>query len=75
MVETLREPVVVLSLESSNFSRNTRTINVRINEAESASYLAGGRCGELECRNGFQTQNKDFDGWVKGKTRSAERVM
>jgi hypothetical protein len=41
MAETLRELVVVLSLDSSNFSRNMRTINARIKEAESTFRLAG----------------------------------
>ena len=34
MAETLRELVVALSLDSSNFSRNMRTINLQIKEAE-----------------------------------------
>ena len=41
MVETLREPVVTLSLDSGNFSRNMRTINQQIKEAESTFRLAG----------------------------------
>ena len=41
MAETLRELVVALSLDSSNFSRNMRTINAQIKEAESAFRLAG----------------------------------
>ena len=32
MAETLRELVVALSLDSSNFSRNMRTINAQIKE-------------------------------------------
>ena len=35
MAETLREPVVALSLDSGNFSRNMRSINQQIREAES----------------------------------------
>ena len=35
MAETLRELVVALSLDSSNFSRNMRYINQQIKEAES----------------------------------------
>ena len=42
MAETLRELVVALSLDSSNFSRNMRTINQQIKEAESTFRLAGG---------------------------------
>ena len=41
MAETLREPVVALSLDSSNFSRNMRTINQQIKEAEPTFRLAG----------------------------------
>ena len=41
MAETLRELVVALSLDSSNFSRNMRTINQQIKEAESTFRLAG----------------------------------
>lgn len=41
MDETLRELVVALSLDSSHFSRNMRTINQQIKEAESTFRLAG----------------------------------
>ena len=41
MVETLREPVVTLSLDSGNFSRNMRTINQQIKEPGSTFRLAG----------------------------------
>ena len=41
MAETLRELVVALSLDSSNFSRNMRTINQQIKKAESTFRLAG----------------------------------
>ena len=41
MAETLRELVVALSLYSSNFSRNMRTINAQIKEAEPTFRLAG----------------------------------
>ena len=41
MAETLRELVVALSLDSSNFSRNMRSINQQIKEAESTFRLAG----------------------------------
>lgn len=41
MAETLRELVVALSLDSSHFSRNMRTINQQIKEAESTFRLAG----------------------------------
>ena len=41
MAETLRELVVALSLDSSNFSSNMRTINQQIKEAESTFRLAG----------------------------------
>ena len=41
MSEILRELVVALSLDSDNFSRNMRTINQQIKEAESTFRLAG----------------------------------
>lgn len=41
MAETLRELVVALLLDSSHFSRNMRTINQQIKEAESTFRLAG----------------------------------
>jgi len=41
MSEVLRELVVALSLDSDNFSRNLRTINQQIKEAESTFRLAG----------------------------------
>ena len=41
MAETLRELVVALSLDSSNFSRNMRTINKQIKEAKPTFRLAG----------------------------------
>lgn len=45
MAETLRELVVALSLDSSNFSRNMRTINRQIKEAESTFRLAEDEAG------------------------------
>ena len=52
MAETLRELVVALSLDSSNFSRNMRSINQQIKESAdqgSRVHLPFGwcRCGEL----------------------------
>lgn len=41
MSETLRDLVVSLSLDSDNFSRNIRTVNQQIKEAESTFKLAG----------------------------------
>ena len=41
MAETLREIVAALSLDSSNFLRNMRTINRQIKEAASTFRLAG----------------------------------
>ena len=41
MAVTLRELVVALSLDSSNFSRNIRTISQQIKQAESTIRLAG----------------------------------
>ena len=46
MAETLRELVVALSLDSSNFSRNMRTINQQIKEAESTFRIACHRRNE-----------------------------
>ena len=48
MAETLRELVVALSLDSSNFSRNMRTINLQIKEAESTFKLAGAGVDNFE---------------------------
>ncbi len=39
MAETLRELVVALSLDSSNFSRNMRSINQQNKEAESTGRM------------------------------------
>ena len=41
MAEVLRKLVVALSLDSSNFSRNMRTINQQIKETESTFRLTG----------------------------------
>lgn len=41
MADTLRELVVALSLDSGNFTRNMKTINLQIKEAESEFTLAG----------------------------------
>ena len=41
MAETLRELVVALLLDSSNFLRNMRTINQQIKEADSTFRMAG----------------------------------
>ena len=48
MAETLHELVVALSLDSSNFSRNMRTINAQIKEAESS--LTSDRSWRTELR-------------------------
>lgn len=48
MSETLRELVVSLSLNSDNFSRNMRTINQQIKEAESSFKLAGAGVNDFE---------------------------
>ena len=44
----MRELVVALSLDSDNFSRNLRTINQQIKEAESTFKLAGAGVGNFE---------------------------
>jgi len=46
--EVLRELVVALSLDSDNFSRNMRTINKQIQEAESTFKLAGAGIDKFE---------------------------
>jgi len=48
MSEVLRELVVALSLDSDNFSRNLRTINQQIKEAESTFKLAGAGVANFE---------------------------
>lgn len=48
MSEVLRELVVALSLDSDNFSRNLRTINQQIKEAESTFRLAGAGIDKFE---------------------------
>ena len=48
MSEVLRELVVELSLDSDNFSRNMRTINQQIKEAESTFRLAGAGVDKFE---------------------------
>jgi len=48
MSEVLRELVVALSLDSDNFSRNLRTINKQIKEAESTFNLAGAGIDNFE---------------------------
>lgn len=48
MSEVLRELVVALSLDSDNFSRNMRTINQQIKEAESTFRLAGAGIDKFE---------------------------
>ena len=40
MSETLRDLVVSLSLQTDNFTRNIKTVNTHIKEAESAFKLA-----------------------------------
>ena len=48
MSEVLRQLVVALSLDSDNFSRNMRTINQQIKEAESSFRLAGAGVDNFE---------------------------
>ena len=83
MAETLRELVVRLSLESGNFSRNMKTINQQIKEAESEFRLAGagidnfgstvkGTQARLEMlRTKMDMQNKSVDQYAK-TLKSAE---
>jgi len=46
--ETLRDLVVSLSLNSDNFTRNTKSIRKQIQEAESAFKLASAGVGNFE---------------------------
>lgn len=57
MAETLRELVVSLSLQSDNFSRNIKTINEQIKEAESEFKAAGaGADGFASSTDGLKTK-------------------
>lgn len=48
MAETLRDLVVSLSLDSDNFSRNIKSINSQIKEAESEFRLAASGVDNFE---------------------------
>ena len=61
MAETLRELVVALSLDSSNFSRNMRSINQQIKEAESTFRLAGAGVENFE-KTVAGTEAKNYTG-------------
>ena len=50
MSETLRDLVVSLSLNSDNFTRNIKSINKQIQEAESAFRLASAGVENFETR-------------------------
>ena len=72
MAETLRELVVALSLDSSNFSRNMRTINAQIKEAESTFRLAGAQTDDIN-QKAVRHQNGSWsdspaqtEGWSGG---------
>ena len=77
MSEVLRELVVALSLDSDNFSRNMRTINQQIKEAESnighLSSISGlGRSpGE---GNGYPLQYSGLENSMDRGTRSEEHT-
>ena len=58
MAETLCELVVALSLDSSNFSRNMRTINAQIQEAESTNITVNGGTIDITA----QMSSFDYDG-------------
>ena len=58
MSETLRDLVVSLSLNSDNFTRNIKSINRQIQEAESAFHLASAGV------ENFESSCSDIQMWV-----------
>ena len=61
MSETLRDLVVSLSLNSDNFTRNIKSINKRIQEAESAFHLASAGVENFETTTaGLSTLQRTF---------------
>lgn len=61
MSETLRDLVVSLSLNSDNFTRNIKSINKQIQEAESAFHLASAGVENFETTTaGLSTLQRTF---------------
>ena len=70
MSEVLRELVVALSLDSDNFSRNLRTINNQIKEAESTFRLAGAGVSNFE----KTIQGTEANLSMLGKKQNSQRM-
>ena len=74
MSEVLRELVVALSLDSDNFSRNLRTINQQIREAESTFRLAGaGVAGFDKSLKGSEAKLALLSSKQKEQTRAVDQ--
>lgn len=74
MSEVLRELVVALSLDSDNFSRNLRTINQQIKEAESTFRLAGaGVTGFEKSLQGTEAKLTLLSSKQKEQTRAVDQ--
>ena len=74
MSEVLRELVVALSLDSDNFSRNLRTINHQIKEAESSFRLAGaGVAGFEKSVQGTEARLTLLSAKQKEQTRAVDQ--
>ena len=74
MSEVLRELVVALSLDSDNFSRNLRTINQQIKEAESSFRLAGaGVAGFEKSIQGTEARLTLLSAKQKEQTRAVDQ--
>ena len=74
MSEVLRELVVALSLDSDNFSRNLRTINQQIKEAESTFKLAGAGVANFEKSiQGTEAQLALLSSKQKEQTRAVDQ--
>lgn len=74
MSEVLRELVVALSLDSDNFSRNLRTINQQIKEAESTFRLTGaGVAGFEKSVQGTESKLTLLSAKQKEQTRAVDQ--
>lgn len=74
MSEVLRELVVALSLDSDNFSRNLRTINQQIKEAESTFRLAGAGVVKFETTvKGTEAKLSMLGAKLKEQNRAVEQ--
>lgn len=74
MSEVLRELVVALSLDSDNFTRNLRTINQQIKEAESTFRLAGAGVEKFETSvKGTEAKLSMLGNKLKEQNRAVEQ--